>query len=128
MTVLINGLSEGQSNKIDNSPGSFMPVTVECLRTMAQGTLYSLTHYWELNGDLMRNPDMEFFASYNDQGMQFFPVYFQQDAPYFEQEAVEYGPGGHITGFYPAIQHDLVSFANMWLANIAEQQRLELDV
>ena len=90
-----------------------MPVTVECVRPMAQGVLYSLTHYWELNGDLMRDPDLEFFAGYNEYALQLYPVYFRQDAPYFEQQAVEYEPEGHITGFYPEIQHDLFSFAKL---------------
>lgn len=125
MIELVDRVTFGKSKVIDNSPGSFMSVTIEYLRPMANGALYSVAHYWELNGDLMRNPDMEFFCAYSEQGMQFFPVSFRQDAPYFEQQAIEYGPGGHITGFYPRIQQNLVDFANMWLANIAEQQKLD---
>lgn len=43
MIALVEGLTSGRSGKIDNSPGVFMPVTVEHLRPMAQGSLYGVT-------------------------------------------------------------------------------------
>lgn len=70
---------------------------------------------------------MKFFCTYNDLGTQFYPVYFRQDGPHIEQQAIEYGPGGNISGFYLKIQQDLVDFANLSLVNMAEQQKLKVD-
>ena len=48
--------SEGSSRKIDNAKGSFMAVHVSRLGA----NHYSVAHYYEQNGDLCPDPDMEF--------------------------------------------------------------------
>ena len=51
-----------KSRKIENSK-AFMPVHLQKLRACEHGVFYSMTHYYEQNGDLMRDPDMEFIVT-----------------------------------------------------------------
>jgi hypothetical protein len=56
---LTTGLEPGSSRKVDNAPGAFMAVSVECLHWSAVGAHFSTTHYLESNGDLVPDPDVE---------------------------------------------------------------------
>jgi len=121
MDLLTKGLHTGGHRVIDNSEGAYMAVHVEKLRLTEQGALYSVAHYFEQNGDLMRDPDMEFMKIGDD----YYPVYFRQDGGIaLEQEAVVYGPGGKIERYHPKLQADLATFADRWMRNIKEQQKL----
>lgn len=51
------GLSLGESRKIDNAPGSFMALCVECIGQTKLGPVFSFAHYYEQNGDLCCDPD-----------------------------------------------------------------------
>ena len=58
---LIEKLNGSDSIKIDNAPGVFMAAHLEKLYDLPElGTVYSLAHYFELNGDLCNDPDMTF--------------------------------------------------------------------
>ena len=121
MDLLVKGVHTGGHRVIDNSEGAYMAVHVEKLYLTEQGALYSVAHYFEQNGDLMRDPDMEFMKI----GNEYYPVYFRQDGGIaLEQEAVVYGPGGKIERYYPKVQADLAAFADRWMRNIKEQQEL----
>ena len=56
--------------KLDNSV--FMPLTIEII----EKSVISLCHYGELNGDLMRDPEMLFWK---DEYGDYFPFYFRND-------------------------------------------------
>jgi hypothetical protein len=121
MDKLTEGLTPDNSHKkIDNSKGAFMPVVVEYLREEKLGSFFSVTHYYEQNGDAMRDPDMEFLRA-NDG--QYYPAYFRQDgAPGMEQEVFIYGEDGEIKEFRPRLMNDLKNFSNIWMENIRQQQ------
>ena len=106
--------------KIDNAKGAFMPVHVEFINKCELGQIYSVTHYYEQNGDLMRDPDMEFIKGGDGE---YYPVSFWQDAPLIRDEAVEWG-NGELKGIRPKLQAALATFANSWMRNIKEQQGL----
>jgi len=121
MDLLTKGLHTRGHRVIDNSDGAYMAVHVEKLYLTEQGALYSVAHYFEQNGDLMRDPDMEFMKI----GNEYYPVYFRQDGGIaLEQEAVVYGPGGKIERYNPKVQAELATFADQWMRNIKEQQKL----
>lgn len=121
---LIEGLAEiGNAKKIDNTGGVFMPVSVEFIHENEHGKQYSITHYYELNRDLMSDPDMTFLVSAVDSRV--YPLTFRQDG---------YPPAEHIAAMAmdgesilqrPKQQQDITRFANMWMQNIQAQQRLE---
>lgn len=121
MDLLTRGLEVGGHRVIDNAQSAYMAVHVEKLYLTEEGALYSVAHYYKQNGDLMRDPDMEFMKIGDD----YYPVYFRQDGGIAcEQEAVVYGPDGKIERHDPKVQADLAIFANQWMKNIKEQQNL----
>jgi len=123
MDVLIEGMDieANDSKKIDNTKGTFMPVHVEHVTECNLGQIFSIAHYYKQNGDLMRDPDMEFIKGGDGE---YYPISFWQDAPLKRDEAVEWGENGEITGIKPKLQAALATFANTWMKNIKEQQGL----
>ena len=105
---------------IDNTKGTFMPVHIERVNECGLGSIFSVAHYYEQNGDLMRNPDMEFIK---DGDGEYYPISFWQGAPSIRDEAVRWREG-EIVEVTPKVQAKLVTFANMWMKNIKDQQKL----
>src|ERR1700690_4298886 len=62
---LTESLEPSTSRELDNSPGVFMPVCVEHLYDCELGSIFSVTHYYEQNGDLVPDPDMAFLRDRN---------------------------------------------------------------
>ena len=123
---VIDVLTAGMDNdtndwkKIDNTKGTFMTVVVECIGKCDLGPIYSIAHYYKQNGDLMRDPEMEFIKGGDGK---YYPISFWQDAPLKRDEAVSWAEG-EITGIKPKLQAALATFANTWMKNIKEQQGL----
>lgn len=119
-TKVMNSLTCNGNKKIDNVPG-FMAVHIEHILTISQGKIWSVAHYYKQNGDLCRDPDMEFLQGADGQ---YYPLSFRQDLPPVCQEAAKFDSQGQLKSFVPGIQRELVGFANTWLNNIKEQQGL----
>ena len=118
LTGYIDGANDHK--KIDNTNGTFMPVHVEHIGPCKLGQIFSVAHYYEQNGDLMRDPDMEFIKGGDDE---YYPISFRQDAPFVRDEPVNW-EADDIVSYSEASQTALVRFANMWMKNIKEQQGL----
>lgn len=119
MDRLTEGLdSESMSRKIENTT-AFMAVHVDWLGQPQAGDIFSVAHYYQQNGDLMRDPDMTFLKALDS----YYPLSFRQDGLPIMQEAVEWEEGT-IKAFRPRLQAELATFANMWLRNIKLQQGL----
>ena len=112
---------ENRSRRIDNTKGTFMPVYVERLGKCKLGRIYSIAHYFEQNGDLMHDPDMEFIKGGDGE---YYPISFWQDAPMVRDEPLNWGEDGEVVSYYEKRQVALVSFANTWMKNIRQQQGL----
>jgi len=122
MDSLTNGLAEsGDHRKIDNKPGTFMAVHVERIGKCNLGPMFSVAHYYEQNGDLMKDPDMVFIRGVDGN---YHPIEFQQDNVAFYSRAVTFNEKGEVSHYYPAVQKDMVDFANHWMLNIAMQQHI----
>ena len=121
MDVLTEGMEGIDGHRtIDNTKGTFMPVHVERTNECELGPLFSVTHYYEQNGDLMRDPDMEFIKGGDGE---YYPISFWQDAPLKREETIIW-KDGEIVCYYGKRQAELVTFANTWMKNIKEQQKL----
>ena len=124
MDVLTENMDESEgenrSRRINNTDGTFMTVHVELLNKCSPGLIYSIAHYYEQNGDLMRDPDMEFIKGADGE---YYPISFWQDAPLKREETIIW-KDGEIVCYYGKRQAELVTFANMWLKNIKDQQKL----
>jgi hypothetical protein len=117
LNELTAGLGVGDSRKLDRGLG-FMAVHVECLHDRpGVGPLFSVAHYYEQSGDLVPDPDVVFVRS--PQGWS--PVSFQNSMAY--RVAVTFHDDGTIE-VDAKEQSDLVSFCNVWMRNIQQQQGL----
>ena len=114
LEALTKGLLEGTSRKVDNTNGAWMPVSVEHL----YGTHYRTAHYFEQNGDLVPDPDVEFLKT--PEG--WVPLAIQQCTGHYSRPIRLSDDGTTITGIAPRAYADLVSFCNMWMSNVAAQQ------
>ena len=128
---LATGLKEpGTANKIDNAKGAFMAVSIDLLQRHHHGPagtyeLYAVAHRYELNGDLVPDPDVEFLAVRDHTGAvaAVYPL------------AIDHGMGRYRRHAWlkadltpdrlaPAAQKDLATFCSVWFKNIKEQQGL----
>ncbi|MDL2279055.1 hypothetical protein LJC15_00125 [Desulfovibrio sp. OttesenSCG-928-G11] len=105
--------------KINNSE-SFMPVSVDRIFDGPDSLMLSLAHNSVQNGDLMADPDMEFWIAPSGK---IYPCAFRNDFMGLNQEAIFFEQGKPCCR--PKLQAKLAAFANQWLRNIANQQGIE---
>ena len=127
--ALIAGIPVGDARKIDNAGGAFMAVSVDHLaRDSRGGSLYAVAHRYEANGDLVPDPDVEFYVVED-------PAQPGDKAIY--PTAIDHGP----LGYYRHVHFDsagqparvasrgqaaLATFCDGWMPNIARQQGMVL--
>jgi hypothetical protein len=126
---LVDGLLVGNATKLDNAPGAFMAVSVDCLQgDPRSGCLYAVAHRYEVNGDLVPDPDVEFYVVADP---------LQPGTKAIYPTAIDHGALGYYRYVHfdsdgqPARiagrgQADLARFCDGWMTNIASQQGLVL--
>lgn len=77
----------------------------------------SIAHYYEQNGDLMRDPEMCFEITPSGE---WFPYYYLQDNLGIEQEVFVRMENRHL-GWRSKLHADLFSFSRQWDRNLKEQ-------
>jgi len=97
----------------------YMDVVVEHIGHCNLGALYSIAHYYEQEGDLMRDPEMRFIKGGDGE---YYPYYYRLDGLGIEQETVTWDREGNVDKMYPEQQRAQAAFANEWMRNIKEQQ------
>jgi hypothetical protein len=118
---LTRDLDLGGARKIDNATGAFMAVCIDRLTERH----YSIAHYYEQGSDQMCDPDMTFFKSADGK---VYPCSFQQDSLAIYRVGLDITPDGTIEAENAREQADQADFANQWMRNIADQQRLTIQV
>ncbi len=113
LDAVTQDLAVGAARTIDNSNGTYMALHVDRLTE----STFSLAHYYGQNGDLVCDPDGVFLKT----AAGWLPVTLQLCTGHFTV-AVELDGNDKPTGWRPRQYRELVSFARMWLRNIAEQQ------
>jgi len=109
----------------------FMPLTIEkledgLLTPWGVGTSYSLCHYYEQNGDLMRDPEMVFIVvddrkeKCDYENLHVYPKLYQQDNLGIYEESITIAKG-QVTAYIRAWQAAHTHFAQQWLSNVKEQ-------
>ena len=108
------------------APG-FMPLHVEMIDqreplTGATLELWAISHTYEQNGDLMRDPEVVFLRveGLNLDDPTWYPVEYRQD-PIVWSVSAKLGPDLTPVKFYPRRQRDLCSFVTAWCSNINSQ-------
>ena len=109
----------GKYAKINNS--NYSPVSVEKLMDIPTfDTHFVISHTTVLNGDLMRDPEMEFVT----RNGKYYPITYRQDYLGIMQEALIYTNDGAPIKYRPDLMRDLAEFANEWMLNIEQQQHI----
>ncbi len=129
--LLMAGMKGEQHLKIENKP--YMALTIERLDDAYGGnaSLYSLCHYYELNGDLMQDPEMCFVVvdartaeTPGYENVQVTPYYFAQANLGFYEQSIVFD-NGVMKRCDDELQHGQVEFAGIWLKNIKGQGYLK---
>ena len=112
----IAGLELGEYRRWQ-APG-YMPLVLERIGA----DLFSLAHYGEQNGDLMRDPDVVFWRGSDER---YYPVSFRNDYTGTDVTCVEFEAAADGTRRPVRLavqrQRDLASFCSTWYRNIREQ-------
>lgn len=112
---IFDNMEEGTSKRINNSE-VYMYLSAERLSS----NLYSMAHYFEQNGDLCPDPDMELLRSKDGR---WFPIALQQSIGIYTRAVEDYTENGP-TKVYPGKYNELRNFLSQWLKNIKYQQGL----
>ena len=126
---LLQKLNDQQHLKITLE--DFMPLTIErlegnILTPSGIATVYSLCHYYQQNGDLMRDPEMCFLVvdnrkTFNDyQAVEVYPQMYQQDNAGLFEESISI-ENSQIKSYIKIWQYAHCTFANIWLRNLRKQ-------
>lgn len=116
---LIEGMNGADHQRLEAGAG-MMPLVIEKCRVTSAGTIFSLSHYGEQNGDLMADPDMTFLQG-GETSADFFPLSFRNDYLGMDRPAVVWAEDGSIKGVYVKEQRNEATFAGQWLVNIKDQ-------
>lgn len=120
----INRIPEGETAcKLDeNRPGSaIMALHIEQIGENKYGKLYSFAHYYEQNGDLMRDPDIVMLKAADGE---FYPISYRQDGLGMDREYVIFNEDGRGWKINRRLQADLAVFCGQWAKNIMDQQHV----
>jgi hypothetical protein len=118
----LNRIPSGATScKIGDADGGFMPLCVEKIGANKFGDIYSFAHYYEQNGDLMRDPDVTMLRT--TKAGTFFPLSYRQDGLGINDECVIFEEDGSMK-YSKKRQASLVSFCGTWARNLKQQQNL----
>ena len=113
-------IEEGIYARIDNNP-VYMPVVVEKVGLFpGYGEIISIAHYGKQNGDAMADPVMEFVIV----GSDYYPISYRNDYLCCQQDVFTLDSEDKPEKINKILQDYLTTFANHWLVNIADQQKL----
>ncbi len=111
---------DGNYAKIHNNPNLMAVVVEKVGHLTGYGEIISIAHYGEQNGDLMADPEMTFTIV----GGEYHPISFRNDYLGRYQEVFGFDEDGNPETINTSLQFDLTCFANQWMRNIANQQKL----
>lgn len=124
LDILTQGLTNlGDHRTYDNAHGAYMPVHVELTDTYEMGPVFSVSHSYTQNSDIMRDPEMLFIRGADGN---YYPIYYRQD-PYIERFSVRLNSEGgmtRVTGVNLKMQAEQAVFTGFWMRNVKEQQGL----
>ena len=116
---LFGGMQVLRDKPIKLESEGYMPLSIEFIGTGPRDLpLVSVMHYYEQNGDLMRDPDMEFEV---DGEGGWHPISYRQDSIGLVQDAVFADSETGKVMVRPKLVRDLRRFAATWSTNLDEQ-------
>ncbi len=97
--------------RIENRP--YMPLSIE-----RRGEMVTVTQYFEMNGDLVGDPDLEILIT--DSG-EWLPMAIQHSTGHYFRAVEVIGRGGNFEVMNPKVLRDLQAFARQWGRNLLDQ-------
>lgn len=116
-------LQTGVHFRIENPP--WLPLVIEDIQQRGPNGLpvISVAHYGELNGDLMRDPEMLFELGKRGDEIELTPYYWRNDYLGLEEySAIQVADHWHVLPLYKR-KHS--AFATIWDKNLRAQGYLE---
>lgn len=108
--------------KIVNPP--WQDLCIEHIGTCEQFPIVSVAHYYELNSDVMKDPDMTFQVftdrTIHPDKLLWRPLTYELSSMGIYQQAVRIRDSVRITS-YPNLYQDLCGFARLWDRNLKAQ-------
>ena len=96
---------------------NYMPLSVDFLRCTKTGFVISMAHNFELNGDIVPDPDMEVEIDLENKTAE--ALTFQNSLYY--SVVYDYNIHGEKTGVRTSVKKSLNSFLEQWTKNLIEQ-------
>lgn len=142
MAAILARLQESGGNSIridvNGKDSGIMPLSVELVQTNVKsgygiGNLYSFAHYYEQNGDLMRDPEIVYLVIDHRGGdagdmdrLVIFPQMWQQDGIIGGyRELITIDSENRVGMYRPIPQRDAAQFTTLWMKNIKWQQNIK---
>jgi hypothetical protein len=125
--ALVAGIPVRDARKLDKARG-FMAVSVDHLYRCGAGSLYAVAHRYEVNGDLVPDPDVEFYVvadASQPVGIAVYPTGIDH-GPLGYHRYVHFDSEGAPGRVSRRGQASLATFCDGWMSNIAEQQGMVL--
>ena len=120
---VFGGFENLAQNPISLMVEGFMPLSIERIGTGPRGgILLSVMHWYEQNGDLMRDPDVE-IEILPDTG-EWLPLSYRQDSAGLFQQ-VQRDIDGELMRATERFVKDIQDFLVLWDSNIGEQGFIE---
>lgn len=107
------------SVKLDEAPGTFMPLHASRVARNEHGVIFSFAHFYTQHGDRIGDPIVDLLRT--PEGA-WYPLSFEN--VFGQRQYVDFRDDATI-GIDRRQQRDLASFCSMWARNIAEQQDLK---
>lgn len=119
LVPFLNAVDASEDKHIRLELSGYEPLVFEYLYEDYRGRpVYSMTHYYEQNGDLMCDPDMT--IAVDREAGEAWPRSYQMDALGVYQQVFKRQADGKMT-YSPSLLRELDGFLWHWLRNVEEQ-------
>jgi hypothetical protein len=117
---LFGGMPDFPAIRIEGRSKAMMPLCIERIGVGPRGMpLVSVAHYYQQNGDAMRDPDITFEIPANPKA-NWLPVSYRQDGGFPLDQTVVFERNGQVY-MNTSQARSIASFAATWDRNIGEQ-------
>jgi len=125
-TNIIRQLTLAYDADILNSDNIYLRLEQDCFHPLVlerhEPNVFSLTHYYTQNGDLMSDPDVTFLIHRHERSLSLYPLSITQSAlGIYDEVAFLNDKRDGLKSIKPSPMKDIADFCNVWASNILAQ-------